>query len=127
MFGGGIAREAWLLTRSSHGKGKIVAGVGTTPAIRENLSDTENQGDNRSHQCMSSGGTNPGQCHDLISPFYYISFPPLDSILILSFQPLTQLWSCFYCVVGSVSQAIFVLLLFHSPFDQYLMGIFLKY
>ena len=32
----------------------------TLPAIRENLSDVENQGDNGSHECMSSGGTNPG-------------------------------------------------------------------
>jgi len=29
--------------------------------IRENLSDAENQGDNGSHECMSSGGMNPGQ------------------------------------------------------------------
>ena len=66
-------------------------------------------------------------CHELISPFYYISSPPLDSILILSSHPLSQLWSCFYCVVGSDSQAIFVVLLFHSAFVRYLMGIFLKY
>src|SRR5882724_4166238 len=61
MFGGGTPREAWLLTRSSHGKGKIVAGVGTPPTIGENLSKTENQGDNGSHECMSSGGTNLGR------------------------------------------------------------------
>jgi len=63
-------------------------------------------------------------CHDLISLFYYF---PLFYILISSFQPFSQLWNCFYCVVGSVSQAIFVLPIFHSPFGQYLMGIFLKY
>jgi len=34
--------------------------VGAPPAIGEDLSDTENQGDNRSHECMSSGGTNLG-------------------------------------------------------------------
>src|SRR5882724_6760107 len=51
----------WLLTWSSPSKGKIVAGVGAPPAVGENLSDVENQGDNRSHECMSSGGTNPGQ------------------------------------------------------------------
>ena len=28
--------------------------------IRETLSDVENQGDNGSHECMSSGGTNLG-------------------------------------------------------------------
>src|SRR5882724_10338247 len=59
-LGGETPREMWLLTRSSHSKGKIVAGVGTPPAIGENLSNTENQGDNRSHECMSLGGTNPG-------------------------------------------------------------------
>src|SRR5882724_11069029 len=59
--GGGTPRQVWLLTRSSHSKGKIIAGVGTPPMIGENLSDMENQGDNRSHECMSSGGTNPGQ------------------------------------------------------------------
>src|SRR5882724_1062547 len=51
----------WLLTCSSRNEGKIVAGMGTPPAIGENLSDTENQGNNGSHECMSSGGTNPGQ------------------------------------------------------------------
>src|SRR5882724_9249062 len=51
----------WLLTWSSPSKGKIVAGVGAPPAVGENLSDVENQGDNRSHECMSSGGTNLGQ------------------------------------------------------------------
>src|SRR5882724_6907577 len=51
----------WLLTWSSPSKGKIVAGVGAPPAVGENFSDVENQGDNRSHECMSSGGTNPGQ------------------------------------------------------------------
>src|SRR5882724_5405354 len=54
-------REAWLSTRSSRNKGKIVAGVGTPPAIGENLSDVENQGDNGSHECMSLGGMNPGR------------------------------------------------------------------
>jgi len=29
--------------------------------VEENLSDMENQGDNGSHKCMSSGGTNLGQ------------------------------------------------------------------
>src|SRR5882724_962514 len=29
--------------------------------VGENLSDAENQGNNRSHKCMSSGGTNPGR------------------------------------------------------------------
>ena len=29
--------------------------------VGENLSDTENQGDNGSHECMSSGGTNLGR------------------------------------------------------------------
>jgi len=53
-----------------------------------------------------------GHCHDLISPFYYISSSPLFSLLISSVQPFSQLYSCFYCIVGSVSQAIFVLLLF---------------
>src|SRR5882724_1749065 len=42
-------------------KGKIVAGVGAPPVVGENLSDVENQGDNGSHECMSSGGTNLGQ------------------------------------------------------------------
>src|SRR5882724_7718808 len=51
----------WLLTRSSPNKGKIVAGVGTPPAVGENLSNVENQGDNGSHKCMSSGGMNPGR------------------------------------------------------------------
>src|SRR5882724_2215825 len=51
----------WLLTWSSLSKGKIVAGVGAPPAVGENLSDVENQGDNGSHECMSSGGTNLGQ------------------------------------------------------------------
>src|SRR5882724_8555800 len=35
--------------------------MGTSPAIRENLSNMKNQGDNRSHECMSLGGMNPGQ------------------------------------------------------------------
>ena len=60
-LGGETPREMWLLTRSSHSKGKIIAGVGTPSAVRENLSDMENQGDNGSHKCMNSGGTNPGQ------------------------------------------------------------------
>src|SRR5882724_11274744 len=51
----------WLLTCSSRNEGKIIAGVGTPPAIGENFSDAENQGDNRSHECMSLGGKNPGQ------------------------------------------------------------------
>ena len=33
---------------------------GDPTLVRENLSDAENQGDNRSHKCMSLGGTNPG-------------------------------------------------------------------
>src|SRR5882724_6466324 len=32
---------------------------------RENVSNTENQGDNGSHECMSSGRTNPGQFQDI--------------------------------------------------------------
>src|SRR5882724_2759337 len=63
-------------------------------------------------------------CHDLISLSYHF---PLFYISISSFQPFSQLCSCSYSVVGTVSQAIFVLLLFHSPFGQYLMGTFLKY
>src|SRR5882724_7780452 len=63
-------------------------------------------------------------CHALISPFHY---SPLLSLLIPLFQSSSQLWNCFYSVVGSVSQAILVLLPFHSPFGQHLMGIFLKY
>ena len=35
--------------------------MGTPPTVRENLSNAENQGDNGSHKCMSSGGTNPGR------------------------------------------------------------------
>src|SRR5882724_9273082 len=62
-------------------------------------------------------------CHDLISLSYHF---PLFYILISSFQPFSQLCSCSYSVVGTVSQAIFVLLLFHSPFGQYLMGISLS-
>src|SRR5882724_8537474 len=61
MFGGGTPREMWLLTRSSLNKGKIIAGVGTPPVVGENLSDAENQGNNGSHEGMSSGGTNPGR------------------------------------------------------------------
>jgi len=34
--------------------------VGTPPTIGENVSDAENQGDSRSHKCMSLGGMNPG-------------------------------------------------------------------
>jgi len=37
-------------------EGKIIAGVGTPPAIGENLSDAENQGNNGSHECMSLVG-----------------------------------------------------------------------
>ena len=51
-------------------------------------------------------GPLPLMCHDLISPFYYILSPPLLSLLISSFQPFSQLYSCIYCVVGSFSQAI---------------------
>src|SRR5882724_3815549 len=61
MFGGGTPRETWLLTRSSRSRGKIIAGVGTPPMIRENLSNVENQGDNGSHEYLSSGGMNPGR------------------------------------------------------------------
>src|SRR5882724_5540818 len=32
---------------------------------RENVSNTENQGDNGSHECMSSGRTNPGWFQDI--------------------------------------------------------------
>ena len=35
--------------------------MGAPPAIGEDLSDAENQGDNGSHECMSLGGMNPGQ------------------------------------------------------------------
>ena len=35
--------------------------MGAPPAVGDNLSDAENQGDNGSHKCMSSGGTNPGR------------------------------------------------------------------
>src|SRR5882724_1357584 len=34
---------------------------GGPPAVRDNLSDAENQGNNGSHKCMSSGGMNPGR------------------------------------------------------------------
>jgi len=44
-----------------HSKGRIIAGVGTPPTIEKNLSDMENHGNNGSHECMSSGGTNMGQ------------------------------------------------------------------
>jgi len=47
-----------------------------------------------------------GGCHDFIPPFYYVLSSPLLSILILSFQPFSQLYSCSYSVVGSVSKAI---------------------
>src|SRR5882724_4475599 len=60
-LGGGTPRGVWLLTRSSCSKGNIVAGVGTPPMIGENLSDSENQGNNGSHKCMSLGGMNPGR------------------------------------------------------------------
>ena len=63
-------------------------------------------------------------CHYLISPFHY---SPLLSLLIPLFQSSSQLWNCFYSVVGSVFQVILVLLPFHSPFGWHLMGIFLKY
>jgi len=42
-------------------QGKDSSWVRTSPAIGENVSDMENQGDNGSHECMSSGGTNLGQ------------------------------------------------------------------
>jgi len=61
MFRGGTPRERWLSTLSSHNKGKIVAGVGTPPMVGENVSNMENHGNNRSHECMSLGGMNPCQ------------------------------------------------------------------
>src|SRR5882724_6231313 len=61
MFWGETPREQWLLTLSSCSKGEIIAVVGTPPMIGENLSNAENQGNNGSHECMSSSGTNPGQ------------------------------------------------------------------
>ena len=60
MFGGGTPKESWLLTWSSCSKGKTIAGVETPPAVSETVSNVENQGDNGSHECMSSGGTNLG-------------------------------------------------------------------
>jgi len=51
------------------------------------------------------GGTSPWSCNDLISPFYYI-LSSLLSLLISLFQPFSQLYSCFYYVVGAVSKAI---------------------
>src|SRR5882724_4705263 len=56
--GGGTPMSRWLLTWSSHNKGKTIAGVVTPPAIGSNMSNTENQGDHRSQKCMSSGGMN---------------------------------------------------------------------
>jgi len=38
-----------------------MAGVGTPPVIRVNVSNVENQGNNGSHKCMILGGTNPCQ------------------------------------------------------------------
>src|SRR5882724_11407010 len=55
---GGTLKERWL-TWSSHNKGKTVAGVGIPPVVSVNVSNAENQGDNGSHECMSSGGMNP--------------------------------------------------------------------
>src|SRR5467141_1054301 len=48
----------WLLTWSSHDKGKTIAGDMTPPAIGSNVSDAENQEDNGSH-AWSAGGVNP--------------------------------------------------------------------
>src|SRR5467141_573844 len=48
----------WLLTWSSHDKGKTIAGDMTPPAIGSNVSDAENQEDNGSH-ALSAGGVNP--------------------------------------------------------------------
>src|SRR5882724_9543851 len=59
VFKGGTPKKGWLLTWSSHNKGKTIAGVVTPPTVGANVSDTENQGDNRSHECMSSGRMNP--------------------------------------------------------------------
>ena len=42
-------------------QGKDRSWVGTPPAVSVNVSNMENQGDNRSHECMSSGGMNPCQ------------------------------------------------------------------
>jgi len=35
--------------------------------VSMNVSNAENQGDNRSHKCMSSGGTNPNQFQGVYS------------------------------------------------------------
>jgi len=37
----------------------MLAGMGTPPAVGTNVSNVENQGNNGSHECMSSGGKNP--------------------------------------------------------------------
>jgi len=47
--------KIWLLTWSSHNKGKNIAGVVTPPTVGLNLSDMENQGDNGSHKCVKNG------------------------------------------------------------------------
>jgi len=52
----------WLLTWSSHNKGKTIAGVVTPPAVSANMSNAKNQGENGSHKCMSSGGMNLCLC-----------------------------------------------------------------
>ena len=41
--------------------------MGTPPAIRENLSNMENQGNNISNECMSSGGMNLGWFQGIVS------------------------------------------------------------
>jgi len=56
-------------------------------------------------------------------PLLSFSFILHINLIILAFFPAVY---CSYSVVGTVSQAILVLLLFHSPFGQYLMGIFLS-
>src|SRR5882672_6256841 len=50
----------WLLTWSSCDKGRTVAGDMPPPTISLNVSDAENQEDDRSHT-LSAGGANPCQ------------------------------------------------------------------
>src|SRR5467141_3442810 len=48
----------WLLTWSSLNKGRTIAGDMTPPTTSSNVSDAENQEDDRSHT-LSAGGANP--------------------------------------------------------------------
>jgi len=50
-----------VINMTCHNKGKINSWGGDPPTFGENLSDMENQGENGSHECMSSGGMNLGQ------------------------------------------------------------------